>query len=152
VYREPNPNAAFRHQLVLQRKTCRVHLRNRGSLVTGAKHRNNIPQCRKITAVFGLSLQINLPSAATQISQLTKDGGVLRTVGDARAYILTLPKTRRSRAHWKRASLLLLEEVGAAALTRQIQVALVMDGKLDPMFERMSDARRWPDAYKQEED
>jgi hypothetical protein len=79
----------------------------------------------------------------------TKDGGVLRTVGDARAYILTLPKIRRSRAHWKRASLLLLEEVAAAALTRQVQVALVMYGKLDPMFERMSNARRWPDAYKQ---
>jgi hypothetical protein len=47
----------------------------------------------------------------------TKDGGVLRTVGDARAYILALPKTRMARAHWKRASLLLQEEVGAAALT-----------------------------------
>jgi hypothetical protein len=31
---EPNPNAALRHQLVLQRKTRgRVQLRNRGSLV-----------------------------------------------------------------------------------------------------------------------
>jgi hypothetical protein len=82
----------------------------------------------------------------------TKDGGVLRTVGDARAYILALPKTRMSRAHWKRASLLLQEEVGAAALTRQVQAALVMDGKLDPTFERMSNARRWRDAYTQEED
>jgi hypothetical protein len=82
----------------------------------------------------------------------TKDGGVLRTVGDARAYILALPKTRKSRAHWKCAGLLLLEEVGAPALTRQVQVALVMDGKLDPTFERMSNARRWRDAYKQEED
>jgi hypothetical protein len=82
----------------------------------------------------------------------TKDGGVLRTVEDARAYILTLPKTRRSRAHWKRASLLLMEEVGAAALTRQVHLALVMDGKLDPTFERMSDARRWRDAYKQQQE
>ena len=82
----------------------------------------------------------------------TKDGGVLRTVGDARGYILTLPKTRKSRAHWKRASLLLQEEVGAAALTRQVQVALVMDGKLDNTFERMSTARRWRQAYKQEEE
>jgi hypothetical protein len=81
----------------------------------------------------------------------TKDGGVLRTVGDARAYILTLPKARKSRAHWKRASLLLLQGVGVAALTRQVQVALVMDGKLDPTFERMSNARRWRDAYKQED-
>jgi hypothetical protein len=82
----------------------------------------------------------------------TKDGGVLRTVGDARGYILTLPKTRKSRPHWKRASLLLQEEVGAAALTQQVQAALVMDGKLDPTFERISNARRWPGAYKQEED
>ena len=82
----------------------------------------------------------------------TKDGGVLRTVGDARGYILTLPKTRKSRAHWKRASLLLQEEVGAAALTQQVQAALVMDGKLDPTFERISNARRRPGAYKQEED
>jgi hypothetical protein len=93
-----------------------------------------------------------LPETLTPHPLPTKDGGVLRTVGDARAYILTLPKTRRSRAHWKRASLLLLEEVSAAALTRQIQVALVMDGKLDPMFERMSNARRWRDAHKHEED
>ena len=62
------------------------------------------------------------------------------------------PKTRKSRAHWKRASLLLEEEVGAAALTQQVQAALVMDGKLDPTFERISNARRWPGAYKQEED
>jgi hypothetical protein len=82
----------------------------------------------------------------------TKDGGVLRTIGDARAYVQALSKTRKSRAHWKRASLLLLEEVGAAALTRQVQVALFMDGKLDPTFERMSNARRWRDAYKQEEE
>jgi hypothetical protein len=27
-----------------------------------------------------------------------------------------------------------------------------MDGKLDPTFERISNARRWPGAYKQEED
>jgi hypothetical protein len=81
----------------------------------------------------------------------TKDGGVLRTIGDARAYVQALSKTRKSRAHWKRASLLLLEKVGAAALTRQVHVALVMDGKLDPTFERMSNARRWRGAHKEEE-
>ena len=82
----------------------------------------------------------------------TKDGGVLRTIGDARDYVQALSKTRKTRAHWKRACLLLLEEVGAAALTRQVQVALFMDGKLDPTFERMSNARRWRDAYKEEKD
>jgi hypothetical protein len=45
-----------------------------------------------------------------------------------------------------------MEEVGAAALTRQVLLALVMDGKLDPTFERMSDARRWRDAYKQQQE
>jgi hypothetical protein len=82
----------------------------------------------------------------------TTDGRVLRTVSDARAYILTLSKTRKSRSHWKRASLLLLEEANPAALTRQVQVALIKDGKLDPAFEGMSNARRWRDAYKQKED
>ena len=99
-----------------------------------------------------MSLREYLSERLTPHPLPTKDGGVLRTVGDARGYILTLPKTRKSRAHWKRASLLLLEEVGAAALTRQVQVALVMDGKLDNMFERMSNARRWRQAYKQEEE
>ena len=104
-------------------------------------------------AVMGVILSSEYLSATLTPHPLpTKDGGVLRTVGDARAYILTLPKTRRSRAHWKRASLLLTEEVGAAALTRQVQVALVIDGKLDPAFERMSNARRWRDAYKQDAD
>jgi hypothetical protein len=56
------------------------------------------------------------------------------------------PDQVRSVKLWRRASLLLLEEVGAAALTRQVQVALVMDGKLNPTFERMSTARRWRDA------
>jgi hypothetical protein len=31
----------------------------------------------------------------------TKDGGVLRTIGDAHAYMQALSKTRKSRAHWK---------------------------------------------------
>jgi len=74
----------------------------------------------------------------------TKDGGVLRTIGDARAYMMVLPKKREHRAHWQHACRLLLQQVGAAALTRQVQVALFMDGKLDAgAFEHMSSARRW---------
>jgi hypothetical protein len=41
-----------------------------------------------------------------------------------------LPKSRAQRAHWQHASRLLLDEV-RPALTRQVQVALFMDGKLD---------------------
>jgi hypothetical protein len=74
----------------------------------------------------------------------TKDGGVLRTIGDARAYMLALPKNREQRAHWQRACRLLLQQAGAAVLTRQVHLALFMDGKLDAgTFEHMSSARRW---------
>ena len=54
----------------------------------------------------------------------TKDGGVLRTLGDAHAYIMALPKKRALRAHWQHAGRLLLQQASAAALTRQVQVAL----------------------------
>ena len=74
----------------------------------------------------------------------TKDGGVLRTVGDAHAYMKALPKKRRLRAHWQDACRLLLRQASAAPLTRQVHVALFMDGKLDAgEFEHMSSARRW---------
>jgi hypothetical protein len=59
-------------------------------------------------------------------------------------YAPSVAHVRRSRAHWKRDSLLLLEEAGAAALTRQVQVAPVMDGKLDPTFEQRGLANRDP--------
>jgi hypothetical protein len=73
----------------------------------------------------------------------TKDGGVLRTIDDARGYMLAMPKRRKLRAAWKHAWRLLLEEAGAAAFTRQVHLALSMDGKLDAAFEHMSNARRW---------
>jgi hypothetical protein len=37
----------------------------------------------------------------------TKDGGVLRTIGDAHAYMMALPKKRG--AHWQHACRLLLQ-------------------------------------------
>ena len=74
----------------------------------------------------------------------TKDEGVLRTVGDAHAYIVALPKNRALRAHWQHAGRLMLQQASAAALTRQFHVALLMDGKLDAgAFEQMSSAGRW---------
>ena len=74
----------------------------------------------------------------------TTDGGVLRTIGDARAYMVALPKTRWLRNHWQRAGQLILEEAGAAAVNKQVHLALFTDGKLDVgAFEQMSDARRW---------
>ena len=61
----------------------------------------------------------------------TKDGGVLHTVEDARAYMLKLSKQRETKAQWQRACGLLLAEADVADLTRQIELALFYDAKLD---------------------
>jgi hypothetical protein len=58
----------------------------------------------------------------------TKNGGVLRTVGDARTYMMALSKEREWRDHWK---LLLVQGASAAALTEQVRLALTIDGELD---------------------
>jgi hypothetical protein len=74
----------------------------------------------------------------------TKDRGVLRTIGDAHAYMMALPKKGALPAHWQQAGRLILQQASAAALTRQVHLALFMDGKLDGgAFEHMSSARRW---------
>jgi hypothetical protein len=58
-----------------------------------------------------------------------------------------LPKTRALRAHRQHPSRLLLEEVRAVTLTRQVQVALFTDGKLDgDAFRHLSSARRCDDT------
>jgi hypothetical protein len=61
----------------------------------------------------------------------TKDGGTLRTVLDARAYMLGLSKDRERRHHWQRACDLLLAEADVDAFSKQVDLALFMDGKLD---------------------
>jgi hypothetical protein len=68
----------------------------------------------------------------------TKDGGVLRTIGDARAYMLNLSEVRQWLDHWKPAYRLLVHGVGAAPLTLQVYVALSKDRQLDvEALERM---------------
>jgi len=75
----------------------------------------------------------------SRTSPTSKDGGVLRTIGDAHAYIMALPKKRALRAHWQHAGRLILQQASAAALTRQVHLALFMDGKLDTgAFEHMA--------------
>jgi hypothetical protein len=61
----------------------------------------------------------------------TKDGGTLRTILDARIYMLRLSKDRERGAQWQRAAQLLLEHADVAALSRQVELALVYDGKID---------------------
>ena len=60
----------------------------------------------------------------------TKDSGALRTVLDARTYMLALSKDREHRAQWQRAAELLLAEADVAAFSTQVELALFMEAKL----------------------
>jgi hypothetical protein len=61
----------------------------------------------------------------------TEDGGTLRTVAEARAYMLGLSKARELRAQWQHAAELLLAEADVADFSKQIELALFYDAKLD---------------------
>jgi hypothetical protein len=61
----------------------------------------------------------------------TKDAGTLRTVLDARTYMLALSKNREHRAQWQRAAALLLTQADVANFSKQVELALFYDGKLD---------------------
>ena len=60
----------------------------------------------------------------------TKDGGTLRTVAEARDYMLALSKSRELRAQWQRAAELLLAQADVADFSKQIELALFYEGKL----------------------
>jgi hypothetical protein len=60
----------------------------------------------------------------------TKDGGTLRTVEHARAYMLALSGDRELRSQWQRACELLLAGADVGELTKQIELALLYDAKL----------------------
>jgi hypothetical protein len=60
----------------------------------------------------------------------TKDGGTLRTVGDAANYIVALPEDRR-RTHCDRAAQLLLILADASEISRQLELALFYDRQLN---------------------
>ena len=62
---------------------------------------------------------------------LPKDGGTLRTVAEARTYMIGLPKQRELQTRWQRVAGLILEEADVAAVSRQLELALFMDAKLD---------------------
>jgi hypothetical protein len=61
----------------------------------------------------------------------TKDGGTLRTVLDARAYMFRLSKDREQNARWQRVAQLLLAKADVGAVSRQLELALLHDAKLD---------------------
>jgi hypothetical protein len=87
--------------------------------------------CRRRTylARHVASCLVPLPKASPSHSR-PKDGGVLRTVKDARTYMLGLSKDRELRQQWQHACELLLAEADIAALSRQIELALFYDAKL----------------------
>jgi len=61
----------------------------------------------------------------------TKDGGTLRTVLDARTYMLGLSEDRERSSRWQRAADLLLAETDVGALSKAVELALSYDAKLD---------------------
>lgn len=81
----------------------------------------------------------------------TKDGGVLRTVGNVHAYLAALPETRRRHIDWQNAEELLLRRNPhhVAALTQRVQTALFLDGQLDDgQFRPNVNRTRWRRRYK----
>ena len=62
---------------------------------------------------------------------VTKDGGTLRTVLDARTYMLALSKDREHRSQWQRAAELLLDGADVGAFSKAVELALFYDAKLD---------------------
>jgi hypothetical protein len=65
------------------------------------------------------------------MSLRTTDGGALATIGDACRYMTALPKHRELRQAWQQAYRLILDRAPVAAITRQVQLALFMDAKID---------------------
>jgi hypothetical protein len=71
-----------------------------------------------------------------------KGGDILRTIQDARAFMLTLGPHREMRNHWQYARQLIMEEANVEVVTWQFHRALFMDGELDLIkFQRMNP--RW---------
>lgn len=61
----------------------------------------------------------------------TTDGGVLRTIQDARHYMLGLPEHRAIANAWQYAAKLILNRAAATEVTRQLSLALFLDAALD---------------------
>jgi hypothetical protein len=62
---------------------------------------------------------------------LTKDGATLRTVRDARDYMLAVPDVRAMREQWQVAAKMIIEHASVLVLSRQVELALLYAAKLD---------------------
>ena len=61
----------------------------------------------------------------------TKDGGTLRTIQDACAYMGAISKEREQLPHWQHVRKLILEEPDVTALSWQFRLAVLKDAKVD---------------------
>ena len=61
----------------------------------------------------------------------TKDGGTLRTIGEACEYMAAIGKERELRPHWERVRELMLQEADVAAVSRRVRLAVLKDAKVD---------------------
>jgi len=61
----------------------------------------------------------------------TKDGGTLRTIGEACEYMAAIGKERELRPHWQQVRELMLQEADVAAVSWRVQLAVLKDAKLD---------------------
>jgi hypothetical protein len=61
----------------------------------------------------------------------TKDGGTLRTIGEACEYMAAIGKERELGPHWQRVRELMFQEADVAALSSRVRLAVLKDAKLD---------------------
>ena len=61
----------------------------------------------------------------------TKDGGTLRTIQDACAYMGAISKEREQLPRWQHVRKLILEEPDVTALSWQFRLAVLKDAKVD---------------------
>jgi hypothetical protein len=61
----------------------------------------------------------------------TKDGGTLRTIGEACGYMTGMGKKRELRTHWQRICKLILAKEDVMTVSRALELALFRDAKLD---------------------
>ena len=61
----------------------------------------------------------------------TKDGGTLRTIGQAVDYMTGMGKKRELRSQWQRVAKLILAKADVQAVSRALGLALFYDAKLD---------------------
>ena len=61
----------------------------------------------------------------------TKDGGTLRTLGDAIEYMTSIGKKRELRTQWQRVAKLVLAKEDVLTVSRALELALFMDAKLE---------------------